>query len=1059
MPLSAFASNSATIKISSNVTVKDIEVNDDVNFTYYVEINGQGYNGTAIGSDSKNYDVIDGMLTLPYNVSAEIQDVSDGSTYSVKRLAYDNKTYALIDETQAQFGEISTKEFYVSVDGETSRISSSEFNEATNYGANLEITNYVDADGNTYDESEVTTTTAYDSVRSESMGSTSYELQENEYTYVTDSYNKYPVTWTVDKSYSSKKMGITTYIFSADVTISIEGFDLPDDVVLTDSSSESNTTKSKARTSLVSDVAKSIKRLAYRVLTENINANTGLNAVLDSDVTTQLPDQSNWSDETETLTYTANAITFTGVEKKNYTYSSVDVEADKNISFDATIEPAPTGTLQVDFCIFDSLPQSCEDATFELKNALTGATLVEGEDYTLSTKNCDMNLMNVYKPGFTIYEFSDLAYGEYTIQQKTGVDGYATVSQAFPFGVDRAGNITWDEDVTKELGCTFKKSNVSGDNIALTTSTWSVLGLYTFNIFKNKTFSLEFTNSDQKEEAVEGSDFLLVERDTLVNLIVTAAKAGVSSIDGADISSILDAIVNTDWSNISLNTVLDLLVTVLTSTDVSIDELTIPAFLTATSGSDGVVSFSNSSNVLNILGYVVNAGISGEQLVEVLKTAFGSIIDDTYAEAFQKIIDTVDVINVRTGMPAADYILVQTSAPTGYERNGLVYTFTVNNNGTALISAGVILPVVADVINDEFGFDMKGIIPDEETFNEIKEDLRDDYLDFNEYSTAVMDGVINILGYILGEDATPEVLKDIRDTLVEYNDEYDNLADAVDATINDFRQVVNADVTVDWKFYNTRYFLDVAVNVVDCLGNNVAQSMTVTNSDGEEFEINDENIASLPYGTYTLTADVDEKYQLEEDSYVGEITIDNHEGKYAFNMVYHIWTDTVVEPTELESGYTLHQCSVSGDSYKSDIVDYKCEVDASGGSIRVGSDAGLRFGFSFDNTMDVEEYGFVYASGDTDQLSVDLVGTNGVMQLVAHNTINHGDYTTFNLVFTNVPTRAYDSNISARAYIKVDGKYYYSEVLVRNFRQVAQSALADEKVDEATKSAIEEMLA
>lgn len=134
-------------------------------------------------------------------------------------------------------------------------------------------------------------------------------------------------------------------------------------------------------------------------------------------------------------------------------------------------------------------------------------------------------------------------------------------------------------------------------------------------------------------------------------------------------------------------------------------------------------------------------------------------------------------------------------------------------------------------------------------------------------------------------------------------------------------------------------------------------------------------------------------------------------------------------------------------------------VDALGGSIRV-FDGGFRLGFSFDDTQGaaVEEYGFVYAYTETDDLSVSLVGTNGVKQKVADNRIDWGDYITYNLVFTGMPQSAYDTIVSARAYVKVDGKYYYSSILQRSFNIIANAILADETVDQATKDAINNLL-
>ena len=134
------------------------------------------------------------------------------------------------------------------------------------------------------------------------------------------------------------------------------------------------------------------------------------------------------------------------------------------------------------------------------------------------------------------------------------------------------------------------------------------------------------------------------------------------------------------------------------------------------------------------------------------------------------------------------------------------------------------------------------------------------------------------------------------------------------------------------------------------------------------------------------------------------------------------------------------------------------DVNAMGGSIRV-TDAGLRFGYSFYDTQkkEVEEYGFVYAAGEQDgnDLTVEQIDGESVLQLVAYNRLTHEDETTtFNLVFTDIPQASYDTEVTARAYVKIDGKYFYSDVTTRSFNQVANAVLADDEIDQNTKNAL-----
>lgn len=132
------------------------------------------------------------------------------------------------------------------------------------------------------------------------------------------------------------------------------------------------------------------------------------------------------------------------------------------------------------------------------------------------------------------------------------------------------------------------------------------------------------------------------------------------------------------------------------------------------------------------------------------------------------------------------------------------------------------------------------------------------------------------------------------------------------------------------------------------------------------------------------------------------------------------------------------------------------EVIANGGSIRV-TDAGLRFGYQYNGEVNknIEEYGFVYNSGVTDDLTID-----NALKLVANNRIDHVDYTTYNLVFTDVPytDKAFNQMISAKAYIKIGGEYFYSDVVQHSYNTVADAVLKDDKIDSNTKDAVQNIL-
>ncbi len=174
---------------------------------------------------------------------------------------------------------------------------------------------------------------------------------------------------------------------------------------------------------------------------------------------------------------------------------------------------------------------------------------------------------------------------------------------------------------------------------------------------------------------------------------------------------------------------------------------------------------------------------------------------------------------------------------------------------------------------------------------------------------------------------------------------------------------------------------------------------------------------------------------------------------------YHIGnrisTKTLVAP------YLKALGNITGIHYADSVFAPKL-AGALGGSIRL-SDSGLRFGFIWDNSTEFEaaygangddmEYGFVYAYKRTDDLTVE----NGKTR-VAQKRVNKDGKTSFNLVFTDIPKANYTTEISARAYVRIDGVYFYSDILTRSFEGVAQAVLSDPSVDESIKTQLQEML-
>lgn len=180
------------------------------------------------------------------------------------------------------------------------------------------------------------------------------------------------------------------------------------------------------------------------------------------------------------------------------------------------------------------------------------------------------------------------------------------------------------------------------------------------------------------------------------------------------------------------------------------------------------------------------------------------------------------------------------------------------------------------------------------------------------------------------------------------------------------------------------------------------------------------------------------------------------------NQIQYINLPKYIGKLSINSTYKyLNYYNVSKETAELSGLNYY-DVNALGGSIRV-TDAGMRFGFSFDEsqTDNVEEYGFVYALGNVEPYSLYVEDTNqsNVYKLKANNRITHeNNTTTYNLVFTDIPKTAYESQISARAYVKINGMYFYSDKLCYSFNDITNAVLADDEIDQTTKDAVNKLL-
>lgn len=491
VPLSAFASDGATITLGSNAQTDDTIDPAGVEFTYYVEINGAAVNDSYTGSDGEVYTAVNGNITLPYDVTVSIP-VADGDSYSIYRYEYDNAAYALIEQSYAARGTIASYEYYYTVNGTEVSLTESGYNAATNNGQNLTINKYVTRDANgdiaeIYDESEVESVVGYDVIRTEGV-STTYSLEQNTHYYLPSTYNQYAFSADLDIKYSSKKQWfITTYTYDYTLT-GTTTYSGEAEIDLTDAAgSGSTTSNSDARAIAKSSALTDLGRYAYRATAESITADTGKTAVLSADILSQLNNEE-WQGSTDqAYTYSCDIYAFEDLEQVTYEYGARETTADRELLFDAAITAAPTGTFALDYAVIDdttTLPMASSDAAFELRDE-NGNVLSAGTDYTFSTNPCSINVLS-YSIGCMEYMFSDIPAGTYTVVQTDAPEGYAIDDTEYSFTVDRkTGEVS---------GESFSNSSWNSGVTALTNNSWSILSLYSFNIFKNSAFSFTFSN-------------------------------------------------------------------------------------------------------------------------------------------------------------------------------------------------------------------------------------------------------------------------------------------------------------------------------------------------------------------------------------------------------------------------------------------------------------------------------------------------------------------------------------------------------------------------------------
>lgn len=155
----------------------------------------------------------------------------------------------------------------------------------------------------------------------------------------------------------------------------------------------------------------------------------------------------------------------------------------------------------------------------------------------------------------------------------------------------------------------------------------------------------------------------------------------------------------------------------------------------------------------------------------------------------------------------------------------------------------------------------------------------------------------------------------------------------------------------------------------------------------------------------------------------------------SFPSDYSDYTYTIVSPE-----YTPGLAGIDTTQYNR--VNSDDKGTSKGGQIRT-RDNGLRFGFEFDKSnigfdfskyAEDIEYGFVYTydsyenKNDFQKNLALRADKNNVKVKTADKRNAFGTISTYNAVFTDIPEKYFDYEISVRAYVCIDGMYFYSPV-------------------------------
>lgn len=219
------------------------------------------------------------------------------------------------------------------------------------------------------------------------------------------------------------------------------------------------------------------------------------------------------------------------------------------------------------------------------------------------------------------------------------------------------------------------------------------------------------------------------------------------------------------------------------------------------------------------------------------------------------------------------------------------------------------------------------------------------------------------------------------------------------------------------------------------------------------------NMIFAPKATYITLSIPNSTTIYCSDKLTGVDFLDDYKD-YKYTFVSPEYTPGLNEADR--DGYTDRFIRVESDKF----------AKSKGGQIRT-RDNGLRFGFEFDETViDFDfkkyaeniDYGFVYTfdsyenKNDFQKNYYLRANRNNVFVKSANKRNVEGTVSTYNAVFTGITKDYYNNDISARAYVCIDGMYFYSPITTRSFKSVAEKIIADNEIDQNTKNEVKQLL-